>query len=84
MGATITRGLRAGSARRHITHMRRPIVSVDGLTRSNGRVSQAGNHSTASGPSHVPRSSARVSASATVGTATTIGDRLEVSATAAM
>ena len=33
MGATTTRGLRAGSPRRHMTRMRRPIVSVDGLTR---------------------------------------------------
>lgn len=67
-----------------MTRMRRPIVSVDGLTRSKGNVSQAGNHSTASGPNHVPRSSQSVSASATVGTATTIGERLEVSAIAAM
>ena len=54
---------------------RRPIVSTDGDTRSNGRVSQAGKVSTASAPRYERRSLATRSASPVVGTATTIGRR---------
>ena len=43
---------------------RRPMVSTLGDTRSKGRVSQAGNRSTASGPRKARRSAARRSASA--------------------
>ena len=61
---------------------RRPIVSTPGLTRSKGRVSQAGNRSAA--PSSIAdRSPARRSASAVVGVATTIGRRPFSSAMAA-
>ena len=41
-GATMTRGPRPGSLRRHSVRRRRPMVSTPGLTRSNGSVSQAG------------------------------------------
>ncbi len=43
---TITAGRRSASARRHSTSRRWPIVSTDGLTRSNGSVSHAGNKAT--------------------------------------
>ena len=42
MLATITRGVRSASRSRQRTSRRRPIVSTDGLSRSNGNVSQAG------------------------------------------
>ena len=49
-GATTTAGGRSPPARsRHITRRRRPIVSSDGDTRSNGSVSHAGNSSTSLG-----------------------------------
>src|SRR3546814_2899718 len=47
-GAMSTRGARSGSCSRHIVRSRRPMVSTDGDTRSNGSVSQAGNVSTRS------------------------------------
>ena len=43
---TITAGHRSGSRRRHSSSRRWPIVSTDGLTRSNGSVSHAGNTAT--------------------------------------
>ena len=52
------------------------MVSTPGLTRSNGRVSHAGNSSTRSSPRKTPRSWASRSASVEVGTASTIGRRL--------
>ncbi len=61
---------------RHITRRRRPIVSNDGDTRSNGRVSHAGNSSTSSSPRNWPRSRTRCSASVPVGTARSSGRRL--------
>ncbi len=78
-GATITRGTRSSRPRssrwlsRHMARSRRPMVSTPGLTRSKGSVSHAGNISTWSGPRKAARSWASWSASAAVGTATTIG-----------
>ncbi len=54
---------------------RRPMASTPGLTRSNGRVSQAGKRSTSSGPRKARRSAASRSASVLVGMATTTGWR---------
>ena len=59
------------------------MVSTAGLTRSNGSVSQAGNTSTPSSPQKTRRSWARRSASVLVGVATTIGWRLDSSASPA-
>jgi hypothetical protein len=56
------------------------MVSTAGLTRSKGRVSQAGKTSTPSSPQNTRRSLARRSASVLVGIATTIGWRLDSSA----
>ena len=69
------RGPRARRWRsRQRTRRRRPIVSSDGDTRSNGSVSHAGNSSTSptrrAGAEELARSRARRSASAPVGTAT--------------
>ena len=68
---------------RHMARSRRPMVSTLGLTRSKGRVSQAGQTSTSSGPRKAARSWASRSASALVGTATTVGRRPDASATPA-
>ena len=68
---------------RHMARSRRPMVSTLGLTRSKGRVSQAGHTSTCSGPRKAVRSWARRSASVLVGTATSVGRRPAASATPA-
>src|SRR5206468_800848 len=73
--ATRTRGMRSGSRNLHMARRRRPMVSTLGLTRSNGRVSHAGNTSTSSVPRKARRSWATRSASVDVGTATTSGWR---------
>ena len=62
-------------ASRHSTRSRRPIVSTLGLTRSKGRVSQAGNSSTSSGGRYRWRSSTSRWAAVPVGTATSSGER---------
>ena len=65
-----------GSRRRHRVRRRRPMVSTTGLTRSKGRVSQAGNSVDRVGPEEACAGRvARRSASAVVGVATTIGRR---------
>ncbi len=63
----------ACSRSRHIVRSRRPMVSTFGLTRSNGRVSHAGNTSTAASPMNTRKSSAMRCASVAVGVATRIG-----------
>ncbi len=76
-GATITagRGGRGVSCSRHSRRSRRPIVDSSGLTRSKGRVSQAGNSSTTSSPRNAPMSWPSRSASRTVGVTTSRGRR---------
>ncbi len=81
-GATTTRGRprRAPSTEprsRQRTSSRLAIVVAVGLTRSKGRVSQAANRSTSSGPRKVARSWARRSASAEVATTTSAGRRAD-------
>ena len=70
---TTTAGRRSGSRRRHSTSRRWPIVSTDGLTRSNGSVSQAGNRATWPAGRNWARSSASWPAIVPVGQATTSG-----------
>ena len=70
------------SRRCHSVRNRLPIVSTLGLTRSKGNVSHAGNTSTRCSPTKMAKSCANRSASAEVGTATTIGRRSESSASA--
>ena len=81
---TTTAGQRSGSRRRHSTSRRRPIVSTDGLTRSNGSVSQAGNKATSPAGRNCSRSSASWAAIVPVGVATTSGRRLDSVARAAI
>ncbi len=68
---------------RHMSSRRRPIVSTAGLTRSKGRVSQAGKTATSPGPTQAAISWASRSAVAPFATATTTGRRAPCSATAA-
>ncbi len=69
---------------RHMVRSRRPMVSTLGLTRSKGRVSHAGQMSTSSALRKAARSWASRSASALVGTATTVGWRRVPAAMPAM
>ncbi len=73
---TMTAGQRSGSRRRHRTSSRRPMVSTDGLTRSNGSVSQAGKNATSPAGRNCSRSSASWPAIVPVGVTTTSGRRL--------
>ena len=68
-------GIRSGVRRRHRTSSRRPMVSTLGLTRSNGRVSHAGNSTTSPAGMYWTRSSYSWPASVPVGQATTRGRR---------
>ena len=81
---TMTAGQRSGSRRRHRTSSRRPMVSTDGLTRSNGSVSHAGKKATSPAGRNCSRSSASWPAIVPVGVTTTSGRRLERSASAAI
>ncbi|CAB4533851.1 unannotated protein [freshwater metagenome] len=74
-----------GSAvlKRHSVRRRSPIVSIDGLTRSNGKVSHAGKSSTASSARKFRKSAESRSASAAVGTATTMGVRRDAASSPA-
>ena len=82
IGATTTAG-KSPVRKRHNTLCRRPMVSSAGETRSKGRVSHAGNTSTAGAGKNANKSWARRSASAPVGTATTMGRRIVRFASAA-
>ena len=73
-----------GSRSRQSTSRRRPIVSTDGLTRSNGSVSQAGKSRPRRPAINWLRSSASWPAIVPVGAATTSGRRPERWARAAM
>ena len=86
MLATITRGQRSGSRSRPPQHSRRrPIVSTDGLSRSNGNVSHAGSTTDVTGwPTNWARSSASWPAIVPVGVATSSGRRCDSRARAAM
>ena len=81
---TTTAGHRSGSRRRQSTSSRRPIVSTDGLIRSKGNVSQAGNKATSPSGRYCSRSSASWAAIVPVGTATTSGRLLDSVARAAI
>ena len=89
-GATTTDGGSGGEAmssatapNRQRTFSRWPIVWTSGLTRSNGRVSHAGNISTAPGSANNLRSCQRRSASVAVGVTTKMGERFPLVARAA-
>src|SRR5688572_30634566 len=82
-GATSTRG-GLPVRNRQSTRRRRPIVSSDGETRSNGSVSHAGKDSTSDAGRNRARSCASRSASAPVGTASRIGRRVVRPASAAV
>ena len=85
MLATMICGARSGSRSRQSTSRRRPIVSTDGLNRSNGNVSHAGNTAMSSGIStNWPRSSASWPAIVLVGVATSNGRWFDSLARAAM
>jgi len=79
-GATTICGPNSGSCRRDRVRTRCPIVSMPGLTRSNGNVSHAGKRSTTPAPRYTLRSAARRSAPGVVGVTTRIGLRFPVCA----
>ena len=68
-------GLRDESRKRHKTSMRLPIVSMLGLTRSKGSVSQAGNRTMSCGETKLLMSAKISRAAVPVGAAITIGCR---------
>jgi hypothetical protein len=84
MPATMIFGRSLAVVSRQRTSILRPMVSTAGLTRSNGRVSQAGKSRQSSRPRNWTRSSCNRAASVPVGHATMSGARSERCESAAM